>query len=61
MKQCVLSIYPPDGDPPPHGLEKVMENVRRRGDTRRGRLGFTGRLHEPSTATVLSPRARRCR
>ena len=58
MKQCVLSIFPPDGDPAaPDVLEKVMENVRAVDEEMRaaGAWVFTGGLHEPSTATVLNP------
>ena len=59
MKQYLLSIYQPDGDPPPPDvLEKVMENVRAVDEEIRaaGAWVFTGGLHEPSTATVLNPR-----
>jgi dihydrofolate reductase len=44
-------------------LEKVMDNMRAVDEQihAAGAWVFTGGLHEPSTAIVLSPRARRCR
>ena len=56
MKQYLLSIYQPDGPPPPSlDLEKVMREIR----TIRQQLldancwVFAGGLHAPSTATVV--------
>ena len=57
MKQYLLSIYQPDGDPPPPDvLEKIMVDVRAVDDEIRvaGAWVFTGGLHPPSTATVLT-------
>ncbi len=59
MKQYLLSVYQPDGDPPPaEVLEKIMEDVRAVDEEIRaaGVWVFTGGLHAPSTATVLNPR-----
>jgi hypothetical protein len=56
MKQYLLSVYQPDGEPPPpEVLEKVMRDVgaweqELKAD---GAWVFTGRLHPPSTATVV--------
>ena len=56
MKQYLLSIYQPDGDPPPPAvLAQVMRDV----DTltqemqAAGAWVFAGGLHPPSTATVV--------
>jgi hypothetical protein len=56
MKQYLLSVIQPDGDPPgPEVLEKVMRDV----DALRlelqaaGAWVFAGGLHPPSTATVV--------
>ncbi len=56
MKQYLLSIYQPDGPPPPSvDLEKVMRDI----DTlireikAAGAWVFNGGLHPPSTATVV--------
>jgi hypothetical protein len=60
MKQYLLSIYQPDGDPPPaEVLETVMRDVRAVEDEMRGAgvWVFSGGLHAPSTATVLNPRS----
>ena len=60
MKHYLLSIYQPDGDPPPPAvLEKVMRDVRAVDEEIRaaGVWVFTGGLHPPSTATVLDPRS----
>jgi hypothetical protein len=60
MKQYLLSIYQPDGDPaPPEVLEKVMKDVDRvrREMKDAGVWVFAGGLHAPSTATVLRPAA----
>ena len=56
MKQYLLSIYQPDGPPPPaHVLEPIMRNVKALGDEMKaaGAWVFTGGLHPPSTATVV--------
>lgn len=56
MKKYLLSIYQPDGPPPPpEVLEPVMRNIYALHDEMRnvGALVFTGGLHPPSTATVL--------
>lgn len=56
MKQYLLSVYQPDGEPPPpEVLEKVMRDVgaweqELKAD---GAWVFTGHLHPPSTATVV--------
>jgi hypothetical protein len=58
MKQYLLSIYQPDGDPPPaEVLERVMHDVRAVDQELRaaGAWVFSGGLHAPSTATVLDP------
>jgi hypothetical protein len=60
MKQYLLSIYQPDGDPPPADvLERVMQDVRAVDHELRaaGAWVFSGGLHAPSTATVLDPRS----
>jgi hypothetical protein len=55
MKQYLLSIYQPDGEPEPEVLERVMRDL----DTLKqdmkaaGAWVFSGPLHAPSTATVL--------
>ena len=56
MKQYLLSIYQPDGPPPPpEFLDRVMRDVdaliREAKDA--GAWVFNGGLHPPSTATVL--------
>jgi hypothetical protein len=59
MKKYLLSIYQPDGDPPP---PEVLEPVMRRLDEWNAELRaagawvFTGGLHPASTATVLRVR-----
>jgi hypothetical protein len=56
MKQYLLSIYQPDGDPPPpEFLERVMADVDalRRESQAAGAWVFGGGLHAPGTATVL--------
>jgi hypothetical protein len=56
MKQYLLSVYQPDGDPPP---PEVLDRVKRDVGTWRQELRaagawvFTGRLHPASTATVV--------
>lgn len=56
MKQYLLSIYQPDGDPPPpEVLEPVMRNVNALGQEMKeaGAWIFAAGLHPPGTATVL--------
>ncbi len=56
MKQYLLSIYQPDGDPPaPEVLEKVMRDVDAliQEVKAAGAWVFNGGLHPPSTATVV--------
>jgi hypothetical protein len=59
MKQYLLTIYQPDGDPPPADvLEKIGRDVQAVNDEMRatGAWVFSGGLHASSTATVLNPR-----
>jgi hypothetical protein len=56
MKQYLLSIYQPDGDPPPpEVLDKVMRDIG--GLIQEAKAAgvwvFNGGLHPPSTATVV--------
>jgi hypothetical protein len=59
MKQYLLSIYQPDGDPPPadvlaeitRDLQSLRQELRSA-----GRWVFSGGLHAASTATVIHPR-----
>ena len=57
MKQYLLSIYQPDGPPPPDvvDLDAVMRDVDAliRETKEAGAWVFNGGLHPPSTATVL--------
>lgn len=56
MKQYLLSIYQPDGDPPPpEVLEPIMRDVEAVNAELRaaGAWVFAGGLHSPDTATVL--------
>ncbi|MCO6006221.1 YciI family protein [Actinoallomurus purpureus] len=56
MKQYMLSVYQPDGAPPPSvDLEKIMNEVEawRQEVKDAGEWVFTGRLHAPGTATVV--------
>src|SRR5947199_8310260 len=56
MTQYLLSVYQPDGDPPPPEiLEPVMRNLAALRDemTAAGAWVFTAGLHPASTATVL--------
>jgi len=56
VKQYLLSVYQPDGDPPPaEVLEKVMQDVRAWNTELKsaGAWVFTAGLHAPGTATVL--------
>jgi hypothetical protein len=59
MKQYLLSVYQPDGEPPPpEVLQKVMRKVQavREEMQAAGAWVFAGGLHPPSTATVLRVR-----
>jgi len=56
MKLYLLSIYQPDGPPPPpETLSRVMGEIGVMNDELRstGRWVFAGGLHAPETATVL--------
>lgn len=59
MPQYLLSIYQPDGPPPP---AVDLEQIRRRLDVVNAEIKaaggwvFAGGLHPPTTATVLRPR-----
>jgi hypothetical protein len=56
MKQYLLSIYQPDGPPPPAvNLEKIMRDVHALRDEMKsaGAWVFSGGLHPVSTATVV--------
>jgi hypothetical protein len=58
MKQYLLSIYQPDGPPPPRErLEPIMRDVGAllHEIKEAGVWVFNGGLHPPSTATVLRP------
>ena len=60
MKQYLLSIYQPDGDPPAREvLEKIAADVQAVEEQMRaaGDWVFSGGLHAASTATVLNPRS----
>jgi hypothetical protein len=55
MKQYLLSVYQPEGDPPaPERLEKVMSDLDAVNQELKaaGAWVFAGGLHSPSTATV---------
>lgn len=59
MKQYLLSIYQPDGPPPPpDALHRVMQNITAFIDEMKksGAWVFNGGLHPPSTATVVRVR-----
>ena len=59
MKQYLLSIYQPDGDPPASvDLDRVMRDLRALQDemTSAGVWVFSNGLHPPSSATVLRMR-----
>ncbi|HTT30360.1 MAG TPA: YciI family protein [Solirubrobacteraceae bacterium] len=59
MKQYLLSVYQPDGNPPPpEVLEEISRDVRAVDDEMRaaGVWVFAGGLHRAETATVLDPR-----
>jgi hypothetical protein len=56
MKQYLLSIIQPDGDPPPPEiLGKIMQDVEALNQELKGAGAwvFAGGLHPPSTATVV--------
>ncbi|MFC4610843.1 YciI family protein [Streptomyces maoxianensis] len=56
MQQYLLSIYQPDGDPPPpEVLEPIMRDLEAVNAELRaaGAWVFAGGLHPPSTATVV--------
>jgi len=59
MQNYLLSIYQPDGDPPPPELlDEIMRDVDALVDEVKaaGAWVFNGGLHAPSTATVVRPR-----
>jgi hypothetical protein len=59
MKQYLLSVYQPEGDPPPPEiLEQVMRDVDALDQELKaaGAWVFAGGLHPPSTATVVRPK-----
>ncbi|MQA83396.1 MAG: hypothetical protein GEV03_01885 [Streptosporangiales bacterium] len=59
MKQYLLSIYQPDGDPPPpEVLDPIMRDLEAVNAELRaaGAWVFAGGLHPPSTATVVRPK-----
>jgi hypothetical protein len=56
MKQYLLSVYQPDGNPPPpEVLEPITANLDALNQEMKaaGAWVFSGGLHPPSTATVL--------
>ena len=56
MKRYLLTIYQPDGDPPPPEiLEPIMRDLAALGQEMRtaGAWVFNAGLHAPSTATVV--------
>ena len=56
MKQYLLSMYQPDGDPPPpEVLEPIMRDIHAVEQEMKaaGVWVFSGGLHAPSTATVV--------
>jgi hypothetical protein len=59
MKQYLLSMYMPEGDPPPpEVLEPIMRDLEALETEMKaaGAWVFSGGLHAPSTATVLRVR-----
>lgn len=60
MKQYLLSVYQPDGDPPPaeilDGIARDLQALRTEMRAA-GAWVFSGALHAPSTATVVNPRS----
>lgn len=60
MNQYLLSVYQPDGEPPPKPeLDKIMANVRAVRDEAKaaGVWVFSAGLFPPSTATVVKSQA----
>jgi hypothetical protein len=56
MKPYLMSMYQPDGDPPPaEDLDLVMADLATLNEEIKAAGGwvFTGGLHQPSTATVV--------
>src|ERR1700754_213032 len=56
MKQYLLSIYQPDGDPPPPEiLDPIMDGLTKLNDEMqaKGVWGFHAGMHPASTATVV--------
>ncbi|MFI7670959.1 YciI family protein [Nocardia sp. NPDC049526] len=55
MQQYLLSIYQPEGSPPPENLDEIMRDLYALNDEIRaaGAWVFAAGLHAPSTATVL--------
>lgn len=56
MKQYLLAMYQPDGEPPaPEILDPIMKDLNALSDEMKaaGVWVFSGGLHAPSTATVL--------
>ncbi|HET9143554.1 YciI family protein [Actinophytocola sp.] len=56
MKQYLISVYQPEGEPPPpEDLERVFHDLTALHEELRatGAWVFAGALHTPSTATVL--------
>jgi hypothetical protein len=56
MKQYLLSVYQPDGEPPPPPvLDNIMRDVKAVRDEMKaaGAWVFSAGLHAPSTATVV--------
>lgn len=59
MKQYLVSVFEPAGDPPPAAeLERISAGIAaiHRDLEAAGAWVFAGGLHPPSTATVLRPR-----
>jgi hypothetical protein len=59
MKQYLLSVYQPDGDPPPpEVLQGIMRDVQAVDEELRtcGAWVFSGGLHAADNATVIDPR-----
>ena len=60
MKQYLLTVYQPDGEPPPpEVLEKIAAELEALREEMRaaGAWVFSGGLHPASTATVINPRS----
>jgi hypothetical protein len=59
MKQYLLSVYQPEGEPPPPDeLDTIRRNIDALNEELKaaGAWVFDGGLHPPSTATVVRPR-----